>query len=238
MPVRSAAFARLFTWTGALLFVVSLGYFLVSYLTAFGEAAGEAAGGAIVWNAGLFTAFALHHSVFARGPIRRWVARLAGTDLERSFYVWVASLLFLLVCAWWRPVPGVAWSASGGVVWTLRAVQGAALWLVLRSARVLDIWDLAGLRPLRPLRPDVLGPSEYKTTGPYGWVRHPIYAGWLLFVFAASPMTMTRLAFAVLSGAYLLIAIPFEERTMREAPGSAYERYRATVRWRLLPGVF
>lgn len=231
MPVQSAAFARLFSWTGALLFVVSLSYFLVSYLTTFGAVALEgAAGPAAAWNVALFTAFALHHSIFAREPIRRWVARLAAPHLERSFYVWAASLLFLLVCAWWRPVPGVAWSAGGTTLWLLRGTQVAALWLILRSAAILNIWDLAGLRPLRP--------AEFRTTGPYGWIRHPTYAGWFLLVFAASPMTMTRLVFAVVSGAYLLFAIPFEERTMRAAPGGAYERYMAQVRWRLVPGVF
>jgi len=80
--------------------------------------------------------------------------------------------------------------------------------------------------------------SEFKTTGPYGWVRHPIYTGWFLMVFAASPMTMTRLVFAVVSGAYLLIAIPFEERSMRGSGAGAYERYMAQVRWRLVPGVY
>ena len=226
MPV-----ARLFSWTGALLFVLSLGYFLAAYLTGFDAPARDgAAGPAVAWNAGLFTVFALHHSVFAREPIRRWVARLVAPDLERSFYVWVASLLFLLVCAWWRPVPGLAWSADGILLWLLRSVQAAALWLILRSAAILNVWELAGLRPLRP--------AEFRTTGPYGWIRHPTYAGWFLLVFAASPMTMTRLVFAVVSGAYLLIALPFEERTMRAAPGGAYERYMAQVRWRLVPGVF
>lgn len=231
MSVRSAAVARLFSWTGALLFVLSLAYFLVSYLTTFGVVPRDGgASPAVAWNLGLFTAFALHHSICARTPIRHWVTRLVAPDLERSLYVWIASLLFLVVCAGWRPVPGVAWSADGVVLWLLRGVQAAALWLILRSAAIVDIWELAGLRPLRP--------PAFTTTGPYGWVRHPIYAGWFLFVFAASPMTMTRLVFAIVSGAYLLIAIPFEERTMRAASEGAYDRYGSQVRWRLVPGVY
>lgn len=231
MSVRSAAVARLFSWTGALLFVLSLAYFLVSYLTTFGVVSRDGgASPAVAWNLGLFTAFALHHSMCAGTPIRHWVTRLVAPGLERSLYVWIASLLFLLVCAWWRPVPGVAWSADGVVLWLLRGVQAAALWLILRSAAIVDIWELAGLRPLRP--------PAFTTTGPYGWVRHPIYAGWFLFVFAASPMTMTRLVFAIVSGAYLLIAIPFEERTMRAASEGAYDRYGSQVRWRLVPGVY
>jgi protein-S-isoprenylcysteine O-methyltransferase Ste14 len=227
------ASARLFAWLGAALFFVSLAYFLFSYVTTFGmAAAGGDAALAITWNVTLFTLFAVHHSLFARERLRRWVARVAPAPLERSFYVWIASLLFIGVCAFWRPVPGVAWEARGVLVWGLRLLQAVGIWLTLRSAAILDIWELAGIR-----RPEPSGP-EFKTTGPYGWVRHPIYSGWFLMVFAASPMTMTRLVFAVVSSAYLLVAIPLEERSMRASGAGAYERYMARVRWRVLPGVY
>jgi protein-S-isoprenylcysteine O-methyltransferase Ste14 len=243
----AAAFRRLFRWTGALLFGVSLAYFLLRYLTAFGALALDGPpASAGTWNVMLFTTFALHHSIFARERIRRWMAQTVAPDLERSVYVWVASLLFLLVCAWWRPVPGVAWHVDGVAVWLLRGVQAAGLWLVARSAAVLDIRELAGLRPqasgpsLRPPGPEGwgLGPPVFRTAGPYGWVRHPIYAGWFLFVLAAAPMTMTRLVFAIVSCAYLLIAIPFEEHTMRATSQGAYDRYITQVPWRLVPGVY
>ena len=55
--------------------------------------------------------------------------------LERSFYVWIASLLFIAVCALWRPVPGVAWQVDGPcVLGDCVAVQVAGVWLTLRSA--------------------------------------------------------------------------------------------------------
>jgi protein-S-isoprenylcysteine O-methyltransferase Ste14 len=228
----------LFRWIGALLFVVSLAYFAFSYFWTFGAPRHDGGTtGAAAWNVTLFTAFALHHSLFARTRVRAWMTRIVPPDLERSVYVWIASVLFLVVCAAWRPVPGVAWQADGAALWTLRALQAAGLWLTIRSAAILDVWELAGLRPLRPEARGP-GPAEFKTRGPYGWVRHPIYAGWMLFVFAASPMTMTRLVFAVVSSAYLLVAIPLEERTIRAASGGAYGRYMAAVRWKLVPGVY
>ena len=239
MGVHAAAppaSARLFAWLGVALFFVSLAYFLFSYVTRFGvPAAGRDLAPAVTWNVALFTLFALHHSVFARERVRRWVARTVPASLERSFYVWIASLIFLAVCALWRPVPGLAWQAEGMLLWALRLLQATGIWLTLRSAALLDIRELAGLRQMVAGGGQASGP-EFKTTGPYGWVRHPIYSGWFLMVFAASPMTMTRLVFAVVSCAYLLIAIPFEERSMRAS--AVYERYMQQVRWRLLPGVY
>ena len=230
-------FARVFAWLGAALFFVSLAYFLLSYVTTFGvPAAGGDLADAVTWNVALFTLFAVHHSLFARERLRRWVARMVPAPLERSFYVWVASLLFLAVCAFWRPVPGVAWQANGVLLWGLRLLQAAGIWLTLRSAAILDIWELAGIKHVEG--GSLVAENAFKTIGPYGWVRHPIYSGWFLMVFAASPMTMTRLVFAVVSCAYLLIAIPFEERSMRGSAAGAYERYMAQVRWRVLPGVY
>lgn len=225
--------ALVFTRLGALTFFFSLAYFLFSYLTTFGEpASGGGIAASFTWNVALFTIFALHHSVFARERVRAAIASALPQPLERSLYVWIASIMFIAVCALWRPVPGVAWRVDGPLVWGLRAVQAAGVWLTLRSAVVLDIRDLAGLRAAGG------GAIEFRTSGPYGWVRHPIYTGWFLMVFAASPMTMTRLAFAVVSCAYLIVAIPFEERSMLNAAAGAYERYRKQVPWRLVPRIY
>jgi protein-S-isoprenylcysteine O-methyltransferase Ste14 len=127
------------------------------------------------------------------------------------------------------------WEINGVGRWGLWLLWLAGIWLTLRSAAILDIGELAGLtRPA--LRAD--GDNIYRTVGPYGWVRHPIYTGWFLLVFAVSPMTMTRLVFAVVSGVYLLIGLELEERSMRASPPGAYERYMQQVRWKLLPGIY
>jgi protein-S-isoprenylcysteine O-methyltransferase Ste14 len=44
--------------------------------------------------------------------------------------------------------------------------------------------------------------------------------------------------FAITSCAYLLLAIPLEERTLRATSAGAYERYAARVRWKLVPGLY
>jgi hypothetical protein len=105
----------LFAWTGALVFVLALGYFVYSYTITFAEPADSALSAApITWNVALFTIFALHHSIFSRLVVRDWVARTWPRQLERSFYVWMASLLFIAVCALWQPVGGFAWHVTGG----------------------------------------------------------------------------------------------------------------------------
>jgi protein-S-isoprenylcysteine O-methyltransferase Ste14 len=222
-----------FAWTGAALFVGALTYFMFSYSLRFAIVTpGPPDGAAIVWNVALFSLFALHHSVFARERVRAAVARLIPPALERSFYVWVASLLLIAVCAAWQPVGGAAWELSGPARWGLAALQLAGIWLTIHSAATIDVFDLAGVRTERPAA------TEFKTTGPYGWVRHPIYTGWFLIVFCVGTMTTTRLVFAVISSVYVLIAISFEERSLRATTGGAYNRYAGQVAWKLFPRLY
>ena len=77
------------------------------------------------------------------------------------------------------------------------------------------------------------------TTGPYSLVRHPMYAGGLLYL-AATPLALGSwwgfVPFAAISGGHRLAA----DRRGAVAPG-AFAGLRGLLRqtkWRLLPGVF
>jgi protein-S-isoprenylcysteine O-methyltransferase Ste14 len=235
---------RLCAWGGALLFALSLGYFLFTYAFTFRETQQSAPFlPAVLWNVTLFTVFALHHSLFARERVRAAVARTVPPALERSLYVWIASLLFIGVCALWQPLDGVVWSTPSPFGWLLYALLATGVWLSVHSARVIDVWELAGVRQAltpnaHPERQSKGGSWTFKTDGPYGIVRHPIYLGWFLMVFGVPAMTMTRFVFALVSCGYLVIAIPFEERTLRRLSAGKYDEYMNRVRWRLIPGIY
>ena len=231
-PRALSAPARAFAWAGAALFLVSLLYCVLTYEGTMGRTAGAsfAVLPNVLFNFALFSAFALHHSLFARERVRHRVQQLVSPGLERSVYVWIASLMLIAVCAAWRPVHGAVWEVTGPAAWLLRALQAAGVWLTIRSAAVIDVLELAGVHESRT--------AEFRTQGPYGWVRHPIYSGWLLVVFSEPSMTATRATFAVVSGLYLLVAIPFEERSLLAGTGDGYRRYAAKVRWKLIPRLY
>jgi len=248
--------ARPIALGGLIFFVDALLYFAYRYMFVFGrEQAGPISATVVTMDVTLFTVFALHHSIFARDIFRKRITRLVGA-LERSTYVWIASALFIAICAWWRPIAGAAWRFDQPIlVWTIRAAQFVGVWLTLRSALVIDFLELAGFKQVGRIQKDAPYPTEidmrrvgrvlsdpasqeFKASGPYGWVRHPIYSGWFLMVFAVPLMTMTRFVFALTSGVYLLIAIPLEERSLRHSSSGAYDRYMQQVRWKLVPRVF
>ena len=182
----------------------------------------------VVW----FSVFALHHSVMARTGAKAWISRLLPPNLERSVYVWIASVLFLAVCWLWRPLPGVVWQVRGpGLALYLAQLFGIVL--TLAAARMVGVWELAGVT-----QPDPSKPVEFSATGPFSLVRHPIYLGWILLVFATPVMTSAQLLFAVTSTLYLVAAIPFEEASLIEAHGDTYRTYQRQMPWRLIPRIW
>lgn len=239
-PRRSSTAAFAFAWCGAALFTLSLIFFAYSYVIRFGAPApGTELLRPIAVDVVLFTIFALHHSILARPRLKDAVRARVDPALERSIYIWIASLLFVLVCAAWQFVPGVVYTITGPAAWLGYVVQIAGLIVTVRGSARLDVLDLAGVRPL--LERDNHAARDHvplETTGLYGFVRHPLYFGWLLVVFGAPHMTATRFVFAATSTLYLVLAIPLEERSLIQVFGSSYRDYQKQVRWRMLPGVY
>ena len=223
-------FHRLFVWSGGVLFVASLVVWLWWYLIELGTAGPWRGWVPLAFDAILFTVFALHHSVFAREPIKRSLTAVP-PGLRRSVYVWVASLLLLLVSLAWRRIGGDLYAAHGVVAGALAGVQVAGIWVVVRSVARIDPLELAGIRA------STRTPS-LQIEGPYRLVRHPLYLGWMFVVFGAPHMTGDRLAFAAISSIYLLVAVPWEERSLMLSFGDDYARYVRNVRWRVIPFVY
>ena len=236
------ATARVLTFAGALLFAASIGYFIWFYLAGLANRAPRLpAAAAATLNAMLFIAFGLHHSIFARAPWRAWVARTVSPHLERTAYVWIASAAFVLVCMWWSPFGAPIWDATPPARHVLRGLQAAGVVFTLWAARALDALSLAGIRQLEhPLPPGGIerATGALKHSGPYGVVRHPIYLGWLLIVWAAPTMTSAHLEFAALSTGYLIVATFYEERSLRQTFGPAYDEYARRVPRKMVPWIY
>jgi methanethiol S-methyltransferase len=221
--------ARALAWLGGALFVVALIACTGWYLFVLGRPAAAVDARAVTIDIAIFSVFALHHSLFARDSIKRLFGSLEPQTV-RSIYVWIASVLLIAVCLTWQPIGGQLYRASGVATAALIAVQLAGIGCIARAVARIDPLELAGIRP------ETRGGLQ--RGGVYGWVRHPIYLGWVLAVFATPHMTGDRLAFAVVSTLYLVAAVPFEERSLRRSFGDDYARYARAVRWRIVPFIY
>jgi protein-S-isoprenylcysteine O-methyltransferase Ste14 len=223
-------------WAGGAAFVASLAYLVFFYGVTLGTAIAPAADrvARTAIDIGLFAAFALHHSLFARASAKRFVARVVPARFERSVYVWIASLMTTAMCALWQPIGGVIYEVRGWARLPFWIAQLAGVALVISAARAISALELAGIHQAAGIR----APRRLTAVGPFRRVRHPIYLGWVLVVGATTVMTADRLLFAAISSLYLILAIPWEERSLAADHGDQYRAYQRSVRWRLVPGIW
>jgi protein-S-isoprenylcysteine O-methyltransferase Ste14 len=188
-------------------------------------------GQALLVNVGLLGLFALQHSLMARPAFKRWWTTFVPPPVERSTYVLFSSLALLLLFWQWQPMGGTIWHIENSTGCLLLYGLFAFGWLlVLVSTFLINHFDLFGLRQVYLyLRGKEYTALKFATPWPYRLVRHPLYVGWFFAFWATPMMTVAHLVFALLTAAYILIAIQLEERDLLAAHGEAYADYRRHV---------
>ena len=185
---------------------------------------------ALAINLALLAVFALQHSVMARPWFKNAWTKFVPKVVERSTYVLFSSLALLLLFWKWEPMGGVVWSVNSLYGYFAIQVLYCLGWLtVLVTTFLINHFDLFGLRQVwLHLLGKPYTALEFRTPGPYKLVRHPLYVGWLMVFWSAPVMTVAHLVFAVMTTAYILVAIQFEERDLVRAHGE-YAEYRKRV---------
>jgi protein-S-isoprenylcysteine O-methyltransferase Ste14 len=179
----------------------------------------------------LLLSFAVVHSLLARDGAKAWMVRWVPAPLERSAYSALAGLQMVALCALWRPLPEPVWQvAAPAAQVALLALAGcgwlivlAALWIVgdVHLFGLAQAWAAARGRPYQP-RP-------LEARGIYRVIRHPLYSGTLLALWAAPTMSRGHLLLAAIFTLYLAIGYRFEERDLARHHGAPYLAYRNEV---------
>src|SRR4051794_40795814 len=186
---------------------------------------------ALLVNLALLGVFAVQHSVMARRGFKRWWTTIVPPAVERSTYVLAASLALTLLLWQWRPMSQTVWAVTDPLA--VKAIWGV-FWLgwavLLLATFLINHFELFGLRQVfayligRPI-PE----AEFKTPFIYRYVRHPIYLGFVLGLWAAPVMSVGHLLFAAGSTGYIFVGIWFEERDLIHQYGEKYRAYRQQV---------
>lgn len=125
---------------------------------------------------------------------------------------------------WTLPPVAVRWAARAGLV-------AAAAWLLWVQKTNTFLSRMVRIQQDRGHR--------VVTTGPYGYVRHPMYAGLVVIFFCIPPALESwwGLVPAAVTAALFVLRTALEDRTLREEL-DGYAEYARRVRYRLLPGVW
>ena len=186
---------------------------------------------AIVIDIALIALFGLQHSVMARQGFKRAWTRIVPEPAERSVYVLLASLMLIIMFAFWRPIEGTLWSVTNPILqMVLWVLFGLGWGIVLLSTFLLNHFELFGLQQAWfNLQRRQAEPHQLRQPMLYKWVAHPLYAGFFLAFWATPHMSYGHLLLSVGMSVYMLIAIRYEERDLTNYYGEDYTAYRRTV---------
>lgn len=193
---------------------------------------------AIVIDVLLITLFAIQHSGMARKAFKHWWLRFVPAPIERATYVLFSSAVLALMIWLWQPVSITVWRIESPLaVALLTSLYWLGWALVLVATFLISHLELFGIKQaldtvLRLKAPD----TSFKTPLLYKWVRHPMYAGFLMAFWATPHMTVGRLVFAVTCTLYIVIGSRLEEKDLLELFGDPYRRYQQRI-GRLIPFV-
>jgi protein-S-isoprenylcysteine O-methyltransferase Ste14 len=186
---------------------------------------------ALIVNVLLLGVFAVQHSGMARQQFKAVLTRSLHPAAERSLYVLLSVLALALLYWQWRPIPDQIWHIEN-------AYLAAAIWIlyflgwgiVVLSTFLISHFDLMGLKQVyRNWLGQQQEPPKFQTPFLYKVVRHPIYFGLLLVLWAVPTMSVGHLLFSVGATGYILIGAILEERDLITTFGDRYRDYRRNV---------
>lgn len=183
---------------------------------------------ALLNNLVLVALFGVQHSIMARPWFKDFFANYFPRAIERSTFILVSGVLLFFLVIQWQPMGGLIWDVSSNV--TLNYIIYALFfigWSILFiSTFLINHLDFFGLRQVYfEIRKKPYKPLNFKVVGFYKYMRHPIYFGGILGLWATPVMTFTHLAFAILLSAYFIIGTFFEEKDLRQEFGKLYRDY-------------
>lgn len=187
-------------------------------------------GDPLVVNVVLLGLFGFQHSLMARPWFKERWTRLVPEPVERSTYVLFSGLALGVLMWGWRPLSGVVWQVDGELALFLWVAYLGGWGLLFAAVFMIDMPDLFGLRQVNGfLHGRELEPLDFQTPLLYRYVRHPIMTGFLIIFWVTPQMTVSRLLFAAVGTAYILVGVTLEQRDLVESFGDQYRSYRSEV---------
>lgn len=174
----------------------------------------------------------------ARPGFKAGLTRLIPAPVERAAYCLATALVLAILFVFWHPVGGTVWSVENptlrGVLWALFGLGWALLFLATFMINHFELFGLA--QGWRSLRGRAESAPRFRVPFLYKFVRHPIYTGLLLGLWATPDMTGSHLLLASGLTVYIWIGLRYEERDLIGTFGEVYVSYQRRV-GALLPGI-
>ena len=192
---------------------------------------------ALIINIFLFVIFGIQHSGMARKGFKKWLTGFLPKAVERSTYIVFSNIALMTVLYFWEPMGGVIWYFES--TFARQAIIAIYIFgwaLVLFSSFLINHFHLFGLQQTWGYFINKnYNDDHFVTPWIYTVIRHPLYVGWFILVWAAPTLTVAHLVFSLCCTLYIYIGVRFEEKDLVDDFGDSYKTYQSNVPM-LIPG--
>ncbi len=179
----------------------------------------------------LVAMFGIPHSVMARTGFKKYCRQIVPLPIERSFYVFLASVTLIALSCLWQPIDFEIWNIKTDFgMYAAYSVFSIGLLLAVISAFLMDHFELFGLRQAwNFLIKTESHNTEFITPSLYKLVRHPMMFGMILVLWSTPLMNVGHFILSIGMTLYIVIGTLFEERDLVRSFGEKYLRYKRAV---------
>ncbi len=194
----------------------------------------------LAWDFALSMVFFVQHSGMVRRSVRSRLSAFLPEWCYPAAYAIASGAVLALVVLLWQPSQVGLYELQGSARWAARLLSLFAVAGLAWGAASLGGFDVFGITAIRSHRRGRRPrPPEFVVSGPYRYVRHPLYFLVLVLIWSAPRLSSDRLLFNLLWTAWLVAGTVFEERDLVAQFGAAYREYQRRVPmllpWRLRP---
>jgi len=182
------------------------------------------------WDAGLSLFFFLQHSIMIRRGFKDRLKKIIPEEYNPAVFGLASSLPLIALVLFWQETPAVIARAGGIYYGLLRGLSIAGIAGFYWGVKSLGSFDPLGVVALRRLKenqqPETM---PLKVSGPYRWVRHPLYFFSLIMIWSYPTLTHDRLLLNIIWSVWMVVATLLEERDLVHDFGDNYRTYQKKV---------
>ncbi len=175
--------------------------------------------------------FGLQHSLMARDWFKRWLTTFMPKAMERSTYVLLSGIAFIILCLFWQPINGYLWHTQKGFIYYALSAGFVFGWVLsVISTFVINHFELFGLQQVYfNLRNKPTPNNDFQERLFYKFIRHPIQLGIIIGLWVTPIMSYGHLLLALLMTIYIFIGLHYEENDLIKELGDTYAEYKKRV---------
>ena len=184
----------------------------------------------LAFDALLCAVFFVQHSTMIRKSFKNRLRKIIPAHYHGAFYSISSGTILLILIILWQDSHLYTFSQQDAIRTIFRIIFFSCIGLFVWDCLALESFDFFGAGPIIA---DIKGIKTtgipFIVSGPYRWVRHPLYFAMLLMIWSCPDVSIDRLLFNILWTVWIVVATVLEERDLVDGFGEGYLDYQRKV---------